>query len=148
MKVIEIIGKNYFGSYRNVRVGCRAIIKKDDLILMSYGKKIDQYMIPGGGLEEGETEIECVKREIQEETGFIIDADECVLEIDEYYEDIKGEGTIKLTTAEKEAGMEPKWINIQDILSIYSKHELYRDSDEMRRGMYLREYTALMYLNL
>ena len=159
MKVIEIIGKNYFGNYRNVRVGCRAIIIKDDLILMSYMKKTNQYMIPGGGIEEGENEIEGVKREIQEETGFIIDADECVLEIDEYYEDIKyvnkyffgkiiADGETKLTAEEKEVGLEPRWVKIQDAISLYSKHELYRDSDEMRRGMYLRDYTALMHLNL
>lgn len=58
------------------------------------------------------------------------------------------DGEAKLTAEEKEVGLEPRWMKIQDILSKYSKHELYRDSDEMRRGMYLREYEALMYLNL
>lgn len=30
-----------------------------------------------------------------------------------------------------------------EIIGIFSKHQDYVDTDEMRRGMYLREYTAL-----
>ena len=44
--------------------------------------------------------------------------------------------------------MEPKWITIDETISIFSNHESYRNVDEMRRGMYYREYTALKYLKL
>ena len=87
MKTIEIIGENYFGSYHNTRTACRSIIIKDGMVLLSYQKFIDVYMFPGGGLEENETEEECARREVEEETGFIVGPLNNVLEIDEYYED-------------------------------------------------------------
>ena len=39
--------------------------------------------------------------------------------------------------------MEPRWVSLDEIINIFSKHADYADTDEMRRGMYLREYTAL-----
>ena len=52
MKTIEIYGDNYFGRHSITRTACRAIIIIDDMVLMSYEKKTDQYMLPGGGLED------------------------------------------------------------------------------------------------
>lgn len=48
-----------------------------------------------------------------------------------------------LTKREQEVGMEPRWIKLSEALEVFSKHAVYSDTDEMRRGMYLREYTAL-----
>ena len=42
--------------------------------------------------------------------------------------------------------MEARWLPIDKIKDIFSKHNSYAETDEMRRGMYLREYTALMEL--
>ncbi len=39
--------------------------------------------------------------------------------------------------------MEPRWLNISEIKDIFSQYNLYQGIDDMRRGMYLREYTAL-----
>ena len=111
-------------------------------------------MLPGGGLENGEDEQACCIREVAEETGFLIQPSECQLQIDEYYEDWKwvnryffgtvaGQTEIKLTDREKEVGMEPRWLPVSEIIDIFSEHASYADTDEMRRGMYLREYTAL-----
>ena len=159
MKTIEIVGQNYFGSYQKTRAACRAIIVKDDTILLSCEKNNDLYMLPGGGIEENETDQECVKREVEEETGYIIDADECILEIDEYYEDvkyitkyffgtIKGKGMMKLTPVEAKDGMEPFWMRLGDAINMFSKHETYRDSDEMKRGLYFREFIALTHIKM
>ena len=154
MKILEIVGDNYFGNWTKSRTGCRAVIIKDGKILMSYETKNDQWMIPGGGLEENETDEECVIREVAEECGVVIRSSPCVLEIDEYYEDCKwlnkyflaevvGETERHLTEAEIKAGMEPRWIPLGEILSIFSTHAEYDGTDEMRRGMYYREYMAL-----
>ncbi len=154
MKIIEIKGDNYTGKIDRIRTACRAIIIKDNKLLVSFEKNTDQYQIPGGGLERGESDIDCVKREVKEETGYIIDADECVLEIDEYYGhekfvskyffgNIISKGETNLTDGEKKNGMEPRWISLKEILSIFGQHEKYRDIFEERRGMYLREFTAL-----
>ena len=159
MKTIEIIGANYFGHWDKTRTACRVLIIKNGEILISYETKTDQYMIPGGGIENGETEKECCVREILEETGAVIEPFDCELEIDEYYEDFKwvnryyfgkiiGSGERNLTKSEMEVGLEPRWVKLETMNDIFSKHNSYADTDEMRMGMYLREYTALCELGL
>ncbi len=154
MKTINIVGDNYFGKWNKTRAACRSVVIKDGKMLLSYETKTNQWMLPGGGLEEGEDEKECVIRETTEETGYVIEPSECLLEIDEYYEDwkwvnryffgeIKSETERNLTEREIEVGMEPRWKSVEDIIEIFSKYADYTDTDEMRRGMYLREYTAL-----
>ena len=154
MKTITIIGDNYWGKWTETRTACRGIILQDKQILMSYETMTDQWMIPGGGLESGENERTCCAREVAEETGTLVLPSDCVLEIDEYYENCKwvnryffcnvtGETETQLTDREKEVGMEPRWIRVDRIIDVFSKHADYADTDEMRRGMYLREYTAL-----
>lgn len=49
------------------------IINNGNIIL---GNENNIFQFPGGHLEEGETFEDCLKREIQEETGIIIDSDE------------------------------------------------------------------------
>lgn len=113
-----------------------------------------QWMIPGGGLENGESEAACCIRELAEETGVSVETSACMLEIDEYYEDRKwvnkyfickanGAAEMNPTKRELEAGMEPRWISVCEIKEIFSKHNQYAGKDEMRRGLYLREFTAL-----
>ncbi len=154
MKPIEIKGNNYLGKFNKIRVACRAVIVKDDKILTSYASKKDIYMLPGGGLEEGESNIDCVTREVEEETGLIVKPTFLTLQIDEYYGDEKyisqyylcdiiGQGERKLTEQEIESGMEPRWMSIKELIDIFSTHETYRDKEEEVRGIYLREYTGL-----
>ena len=154
MKTKEIIGENYWGHWEHTRIACRGIVIQNGRILLSYETKTGQWMLPGGGLEDGEDEQSCCIREVAEETGILIQPSECVLEIDEYYEGWKwvnryfigtvtGQTGISLTDREKEVGMEPRWLPFEEIVDIFSKHASYADADEMRRGMYLREYTAL-----
>lgn len=154
MKRVEIVGNNYCGNWNKTRTACRGIVIKGDEMLLSYETLTDQWMIPGGGIEDGESEEECCIREVAEETGYLIKTSKCLLEIDEYYENYKfvskyflGEvvGTTRrnLTKREISVGMEPRWIPIKEIKHIFSSHDTYKDTNEMRRGMYLREYTAL-----
>ncbi len=154
MEVIEIFGENYFGRWRDTRTACRGIVLRGDEILTSYETVTGQYMIPGGGLESGESAGYCCRREVAEETGALVEPGEPVLEIDEYYEDwkyislyffCKPVGTTErhLTDREKEVGMEPRWVSIEQAVAEFSRHAEYAADDEMRRGLYLREYTAL-----
>lgn len=153
MKKIDIFGENYSGKYDKIRVACRGIIIKGCEILLSYETVTDQWMLPGGGVEENESLTECCVREIEEETGFLVQPSECALEIDEYYENVRfisyyffctitGTTERKLTEREKPFGLEPRWLSINTVMDIFSKHNSFYGVNEERRGLYLREYTA------
>ena len=154
MKTLEIIGENYFGAWKRARTACRGIVIREGQILLSYETATGQWMIPGGGMEADEGERACCVREVAEETGFLIRPSSCVLEMDEYSEDWKsisryffgtvaGPAEIRLTEREKEVGMEPRWLPVREALAIFAGHASWADTDEMRRGIYLREYMAL-----
>ena len=150
---IEIIGSNYVGPYEITRRACRGAVIKDGKILLSCETKTDVWMLPGGGLEEGETEKECVVRELIEETGHIVEPTKKVVEIVEYYGkerfiseyyccDLKGITDTNPTEGEIEEGLEPRWISIEEALSIFSKYAKY-EGVGTKDGLYLREYCAL-----
>lgn len=154
MKIVDIVGKNYLGNWDKTRTACRGIVMEEGKILLSYETKTDQWMIPGGGKEDDESDEACCIREIAEETGVKAEALQCMLEIDEYYENWKwvnryfickvvGTTEMKQTEREKEVGMEPRWLPVSEVREIFAQHALFDGIDEMRRGMYLREYTAL-----
>ena len=154
MKAIEIFGENYSGEVRKTRVACRGIILDGNDILLSYETLTGCWMIPGGAVEGVESDAECCIREIAEETGVAVEVSDCVLEIDEYYEDCKwvnryfygkavGRTEMCLTEAERKVGLSPRWLSVAEIKEIFSRHADYADTDEMRRGLYFREFTAL-----
>ena len=158
METINIYGDNRFAEHTKIREACRGIVIKDGKILLSYEVKTDQWMIPGGGVEEGESYEICCIRELTEETGFLVKPLQHYLTIYEYYEDylypshyfickVTGQTERMLTRREKEVGMEPRWIPLEEAISVFSKSQDYADKEE-KRGMYLREYKALSaYLN-
>jgi 8-oxo-dGTP pyrophosphatase MutT (NUDIX family) len=151
MKTIEIIGENYSGCWEHTRPACRGIILRENRLLLSYETRTGLWMLPGGGLEAGEEEKACCIREVAEETGFLIRPSDCLLEVDEYYEnwkfpsryfpgEITGSVPTQLTPREVSVGMEPRWLPPDEILAIFGN---YAAEEEIRRGIYLREYTAL-----
>ena len=54
---------------RFVRPSVRAIICRDGKIAMVHSLKFDYYKFPGGGMEQGEDQMETLLRETREETG-------------------------------------------------------------------------------
>lgn len=54
------------------RNSARSIIIRDGKIAMLHSRKYDHYEFPGGGIENGETPIEAMIRETQEEAGLIV----------------------------------------------------------------------------
>ena len=159
MKEIDILGADRFETYSKIRIGCRGIVFQDGKLLVSREEVSDYWMLPGGGLEEHETLIECCAREVLKETGYLVKPIEELLVMNEYYEEYRyishfficeviGQGEQKLTAAEKMRGLVPRWVDIQFFLSIVSKHQEHASTNEEKRGAYLREYTAITeYLN-
>ena len=155
METIEILGENRFEAWTRSREACRAIVIKDGRILMSYEAGTDQWFIPGGGVEDGEMLSDCCRRETEEETGCIVAPGEHFLTINEFYEEWKfisyyfvcellsENGVVCLTEREKRDGLIKRWIDFDEAVEIFSKHDEYK-ADEMKRGAYLREYTALL----
>ncbi|MFA7367413.1 MAG: NUDIX domain-containing protein [Bacilli bacterium] len=101
-----LLGKIYSKDkvvYSNVikRYACRAIIFEDDKLIMIHSKKYNEYKLPGGGVEENESLIDCLVREVKEETGLIMDK-ESLQEFGEFYEkrpSYKEEGTLFFQTS-------------------------------------------------
>ncbi|MHA2038268.1 MAG: NUDIX domain-containing protein [Promethearchaeota archaeon] len=61
-----------------------AVIRDDHILLIKhrhYNNDLEYWIIPGGGREEGETEEECVKREIKEETNLDVVVEQLLLEM-------------------------------------------------------------------
>ena len=154
MRIGEIHGANECKKITKTRVGCRAIVIENDRMLISHEVNTNYYLIPGGGLEDGETPEACCVREVREETGYIVKPVRQFLTLHEYYEDCKytshyfvceivGKSTQKLTAAEAERGLTPEWISPDKMLEMYAKHADYASINEEKRGSYQREYTAL-----
>ena len=159
MKTIEILGANRFETFTKTREGSRAVIMQDEKILLTHEINSGWWLIPGGGMEAGETPEECCIREVEEETGYIVRPLKQFLIMHEYYEEYRytgyyfvceviGKGQMRLTEAEKRRGVEPQWIPLEEAVEIFSKHESYAAVSEEKRGAYQREYTALQeYMN-
>ena len=154
MKEISIYGKNRFDTYTKTRVAARGVVLRDGKMLASRAALGDIWMIPGGGVERGETPEDAVVREVQEETGYIVRPVRQFLTISEFYEEYRyvshyflcevvGEGEISLTEAERAAGLEAVWEDADALTERFSHHADFAASDEEKRGIYLREWTAL-----
>ncbi len=155
MKEIHILGANRFETFTKTRSASRAVIIRNGKILLSHETKSGWWLIPGGGMEENETPEECCKREVEEETGYLVLLVKKFLILYEYYEEFCyishyfvceaiGNGQMKLTEAELKCGLEPQWIPLEEAVELFSRHQEYADVSEEKRGLYLREYTALL----
>ena len=154
MKELNILGANRFEAYSKTRAGSRAVILRGKDILLSYESNTDVWMSPGGGQEEGGTPGACCVREAEEETGCIVRPMEHFLTLNEYYEEyryitdyfsceVAGQGHTHLTEAETRRGLTPVWLPLQEAIALFSRYQDYADTFEEKRGIYLREYTAL-----
>lgn len=72
MKQINIFGENRLRKFTKIRIACRGIVVENEKILVSQYEKINFLLIPGGGVDPGETLEDCVKRELVEETSYIV----------------------------------------------------------------------------
>lgn len=74
MKELFIIDlKDYKDSFEVYkRPSARAIIIKDHKVALVYSKKYDYFKFPGGGINNGESIIDALVREVQEEVGLVV----------------------------------------------------------------------------
>lgn len=73
------IGKKFEGKFY-FRETCFGIYEKDNKILLV--KKDGQYSLVGGGIEDGESQEDCLKREFLEETGYEINGFSPLIAVD------------------------------------------------------------------
>ena len=118
-----------------MRVSSRAIILNDGKLLTMFRRKIkdgktnEYFVIPGGGLEEGETLEQNVVRELKEEMGISLKIlgylgkreDESSCQHYFHCEIVDGEpklGGEELDRMTQENYYEPKWISIESLQNI------------------------------
>ena len=151
MEIIEISGANRLDTWTKERCAARGIVVRDGKILLSFLSKSDMYMLPGGGVERGETWEECCEREVREETGYMVRTRTCPAEITEYYGeykfitryymcDICGQTDAQHTQYEREHGLTAEWMPTEECLNLFKKNNNFA---EEKRGLYAREYAAL-----
>lgn len=119
------------------RHAARAIVLKGEDILLLFTERYHDYSLPGGGIDDGEVEIEGLKRELQEETGaqgirnvqpfarydeyrpwYKSDADIIHMISHCYTCDIDDElGDTAYESHEVSNGMKPVWMNIRTAIA-------------------------------
>ena len=67
------------------RRACRAIIEQDGKVLFSYLNQRNMHLLPGGGIDPGETPRQCVQRECLEELGCEVVAGDPWALVSEYF---------------------------------------------------------------
>ena len=147
------------------RKAVRAIIRKQDKILLVHSADVGDYKFPGGGVEKQEDYSQALRREIKEECGLILAAikekliritemsqskvSETTLfkMISEYYVcTVKTEHTIqRLDAYEKELGFMPIWITIEE--AIEQNKQMLKSLNNNRPSWLQREIWAMEALN-
>lgn len=150
-EIINQYAETYSEPPERERVAARGIVVRDGKILLSHELNTGVYMTPGGGIEEDETLEECCKRELAEETGFIVTPLYHFLTINEYSFETKyisnyfvcevtGEGKQTLTDIEVEHGIVPEWVPVEDALAIFGT---YNTKTPDVHSLYIRELTTI-----
>ena len=143
------------------RTAVRGVILRGKKLLMIHSASVGDYKFPGGGVDEGETRAQALRREIQEECGMSVmhigSEIGAVIEYDiptekdydvfkmtsHYYEcDVEDDfGTQTLDEYEQDLGFKPVWINIDKAIYL-NKALLHSDKvpEWLRREIFALEY--------
>jgi 8-oxo-dGTP pyrophosphatase MutT (NUDIX family) len=145
-----------------LRLAARGIVLKGEKILMLYTQRYDDYTLPGGGIDDGENQVEGLIRELTEETGaqnirnveafgmyeefrpwYKADFDIVQMKSYCYTCDIDDElGETSLEYYEVKNGMKAVWINVHDAI----KHNLDTIENSDKKGMSIERETFLLSL--
>ncbi|MBD1577731.1 MULTISPECIES: NUDIX hydrolase [Vibrio] len=144
------------------RLATRAIVQCDDEILLLFTERYHDYSLPGGGLDEGEDQVQGMIRELEEETGALnirdIEPFGCYEEFRPWYKnDIdvihmlsycficqvdKQLGETRYESHEINNGMRPVWINIHEAIA----HNENTIAQSPKKGMSIERETFLLKL--
>ena len=69
------------------RISVRAVIIRNNNLLLIHNQAIDTYVLPGGGVEDSETLEDALKREVLEETGYTVIEATKTFCVKEYFSD-------------------------------------------------------------
>lgn len=142
------------------RHAARGIVVRGESILLLYTERYHDYTLPGGGVDEGEDEVACLIRELEEETGAQgVRNVKAFTRYDEYRPwhkpgadiihiishcyvcDIDDElGATALESHEVSNGMRPVWMNIYE--AIAHNEEVMAHSD--KKGLSIERETFLL----
>ncbi len=140
MKLIKLINpekvsEKEVDSYR-IREAVRAVVVDDkEMIGMLYVSKKNYYKLPGGGVEDGESKINALKRECKEEIGCDVNIIKEVGIITEYRKifhlkqisycylaKVKGKkGIPKFTDKENKEGFSVVWLTYERAIKILAE---------------------------
>ncbi|MEO9273387.1 NUDIX hydrolase [Marinomonas sp. 5E14-1] len=145
-----------------LRLAARGIVLKGEEILMMYTERYDDYTLPGGGIDDDESQIEGLIRELTEETGARnirnIEAFGLYEEFRPWYKDdadimqmksycftceIDDElGETRFEDYEVKNGMKAVWINVHDAI----EHNMNTIKNSDKKGMSIERETFLLSL--
>ena len=166
---MQILKTHFHPEVRNLenksistRLATRSIAIQGDSILLLYTERYEDYSLPGGGLDLGESKIEGMVRELSEETG--AKAIRNIKPFGAYEEyrpwhkpdydiqhmisycytcDVDNElGASNLESYEKKNGMKAIWINIHEAI----KHNKQTMATSDKKGMSIERETFLLTL--
>lgn len=126
------------------RAMARGILRDGDMILLVRQSLTGMWSIPGGGIEEGETPGDAVRRELLEETGAVVGEARHFVTIWESWGgrvfvtygfecDAVSIGNPVLTELEDYCGQRPEWVSAEDGLGKFSRG-LPRNADGWHGG--------------
>lgn len=111
-----------------VDLRCSVIIFRQGSVLLLHRTGVDEWVLPGGRPQPGESMVSCARREVHEETGLSIVAGRCALVLEVASPD-RGSHIVELvflaapvvtdyTVHGGEPGRTPVWLPLADIASI------------------------------
>lgn len=130
MKTITL-GEKFVNRKFDFRETCFGICEKDGQILLTNNINKNEIAMVGGGIEQGETHEECLKREFLEESGYFVESIQQICAVDCFWladgkypmESLANFYIVKLSeeaSAPTEDCFSPVWVPIENVEKILS----------------------------